>query len=471
MSLSEKNIEIIKRSSKSEVALIAGWIIIFGVYKIIIDSIILEKSYLNGILLGILMLLWAIGWFINAKRFSRASKNKVGIILSLEFEKDGKVVRDDYISQLKKEIINSKLYDVEIVGLDNVETKRANKIINLYTQKQNQLLESGELYKKGMRIPNEFKQFAKLVKKTRGYFFIWGKVVKREKYFIDMEAVIIHKPVKIETHNKLINEFRNVFPKEISFYEKMEFQNVKLSTNYIVIGIKYITGIAALVSYDYYNALKIHKDVYSQLKREKNLPPNLVHVVNELKGLISEELYLIAKYHTEQGNQNKSNELIEEALQFMPKNYDVLILKSYIEFVQNNNDETAMNFIKKAEKVKTKDYTWMYNKGFILMYQQHFKLAYECYKKLSKKQFDGERYIQDQVINFITKYIEENNNDFQFIFTLGYLYYKKVEPPQLGKALENFELFLQKASQNKDYDFLVEKAETFCREVKDILKI
>ena len=62
-------------------------------------------------------------------------------------------------------------------------------------------------------------------------------------------------------------------------------------------------------------------------------------------------------------------------------NYNGYLMKSAMEFVNENNPKSALKYVNLAEKYSENDGTWRYNKAFLLMNLEKFEEALPIYRK------------------------------------------------------------------------------------------
>jgi len=331
-----------------------------------------------------------------------------GIVICINAENDKQKIRikNDFAGRLNKLILGNNLGKiVNIILLNSYQAERVS--------------------------------WNSIQKSIRSHFFIYGNIKERQdmenKYFLDLEALVVHAPVNVPIKKQIKKEFLSVWYKQISFQEKIEFRGFEFTADSIFVAVEYIVGIAALVSGNIELALKLHNNLNNNPYFQKftPLPPNLKHVKEELKSLLAEENYLIARYYYRQNNLEKCNNCLNQSF-LIQKNYGALLLRSIIEFCIENNPEKALNTIYESKKLAKNDGTWRYSEGF-----------------------------------FNEKILKSNPEKIQLYFILGYLKYKK--DSNYPEAYDYFEIFLSKA--NNKYDFLIEKAKSYKAELEQKMKI
>jgi len=149
------------------------------------------------------------------------------------------------------------------------------------------------------------------------------------------------------------------------------------------------------------------------------------------------------------------------------QSYGALLLRSIIEFCNENNPEKALNTIYESKKIAKNDGTWRYSEGFLLMYLEKYDKAVKVYKKIIKNSYPSEELTLKEVFIFNEKILKNNPEKIQLYFILGYLKYKK--DSNYPEAYDYFEKFLSKA--NNKHDFLIEKAKSYKAELEQEMKI
>ncbi len=444
--------------------LLIGYVLIFVFISYIdadINKLITNKFIKFGLYV-LCLILWFFTWLSIKNYFPSTSKDKIGIIIIINAENEKQKVRIkyDFTERLKKALTENNLLNLfEILILNDYRADLAQKIIIEYTHKNNEIKKQIQQNIEIESKPKEIKNWEKFQKKIGGHFFIYGNIVERldseNKYFLNIDGLAVHEPTSINTSNELTNDFKSIFPKEISFFEKFERLGFQFTADTMYLCIRYITGFAALISHDPITALKLHNGLKDQIKKFASpLPPYLRNILNKLDELISSEKFLIAQYYYLLKNDiTKAKQLIEDCLNIGVNLYDPLILKSFILFKEDRNVFDSIKTLNLASKNANENYTWLYNKAFIFMYIGKFTQAINCYRILSNISFKEEEFIVNQCLAFNLEIFQNEPDKIQCYFILGYLNWKK--KLNFPVALENFESFIEKAKPKKDYKYLL----------------
>jgi len=472
--------EIYKKYSRTYMGLLA--IIVFFVFTIMlpIDSFLKDEItsfYVRlSVYLVVLFIVIAI-WIMYRNKYPRIPKGKIGIVISLKMENDKQRERieNDFVKGLKNALANNELNSLfEIFVLDCYQTSNVIKILQGYSDKKNELLKQNCELKGKLEKEKEFKDFRWLCKKIGGHFYIWGSMIERKDientYFLNLSALVKHKPIDINVSNEVAKEFKKIFPREISFYEKMEVQSFKFASDFIHMAVRYIVGIAALISGDIIVAYQLHKDLSKEIDKIKPLPPPLKDVREKLDQIISIELLQKARlYYFIKRDYKETKKLLMEAERFNPNDYSLLIMDSIFYFTIERDPVRAIKYLKRAKKVSFNDFTWLYNKAFLHMYLGKYEKGYKDYRKLAKiNHYFGEESIVDQCIEFNNKIYNDEGRE-QSLFIIGLLYYiKKRNYPM---ALEYLEKFYNKNKNEKQYDFLNKRVVHYIQEIKNKMQL
>ena len=459
----EEKIKYILENLPKKRALLVGFFSLLLVF-LALDNFI-EKICPNALyrLLGYLSVHvgWFVFWLYKKNILPKNSKNKIGLVICINAENDKQKIRikNDFAGRLDKLILGNNLGKiVNIILLNSYQAERVSKVLDQYVKNK---------YGK-----EELKNWNSIQKSMRSHFFIYGNIKERQdvenKYFIDLEALVVHAPVNVPIKKQIKKEFLSVWYKQISFQEKIEFKGFEFTADSIFVAVEYIVGIAALVSGDIELALKLHNNLNNNPYFQKftPLPPNLKHVKEELKSLLAEENYLIARYHYKQGNLEKCNNYLNQSF-LIQQSYGALLLRSIIEFCNENNSEKALNTIYESKKLAKNDGTWRYSEGFLLMYLEKYDKAVKVYKKIIENSYPGEESTLKEVYIFIENILKNNPDKIQLYFVLGYLKYRK--DSNYPEAYDYFEKFLSKANNN--YDFLIVKVKSYKAELEHKMKI
>lgn len=459
----EASIKYILENLPKKRALFIGFFVLLSSF-LLLDNFI-EKICSDPLYRFLVYLLvfieWFIFWFYKKKVLPKNSKSKIGLVICINAENDKQKIRikNDFAGRLDKLILGNNLGKiVNIIFLNSYQAERVSKILDQYV--------------KNKHGKEELKNWNSTQKSMRSHFFIYGNIKERQdmenKYFIDLEALVVHAPVNVSVKKQIKKEFLSVWYKQISFQEKIEFRGFEFAADSIFVAVEYIVGIAALVSGDIELALKLHNNLNNNPYFQKftPLPPNLKHVKEELKNLLTEENYLLARYYYKQNNLEKCYNCLNQSF-LIQQSYGALLLRSIIEFCNENNPEKALNTIYESKKLAKNDGTWRYSEGFLLMYLEKYDKAVKVYKKIIENSYPGEESTLKEVYEFNDNILKNNPEKVQLFFVLGYLKYKK--DSNYPEAYDYFEEFLSKA--NNKYDFLIEKAISYKAELEQKMKI
>ncbi len=459
----EASIKYILENLPKKRALFIGFFVLLSSF-LLLDNFI-EKICSDPLYRFLIYLLvfieWFIFWFYKKKVLPKNSKSKIGLVICINAENDKQKIRikNDFAGRLDKLILGNNLGKiVNIIFLNSYQAERVSKILDQYV--------------KNKHGKEELKNWNSTQKSMRSHFFIYGNIKERQdmenKYFIDLEALVVHAPVNVSVKKQIKKEFLSVWYKQISFQEKIEFRGFEFAADSIFVAVEYIVGIAALVSGDIELALKLHNNLNNNPYFQKftPLPPNLKHAKEELKNLLTEENYLLARYYYKQNNLEKCYNCLNQSF-LIQQSYGALLLRSIIEFCNENNPEKALNTIYESKKLAKNDGTWRYSEGFLLMYLEKYDKAVKVYKKIIENSYPGEESTLKEVYEFNDNILKNNPEKVQLFFVLGYLKYKK--DSNYPEAYDYFEEFLSKA--NNKYDFLIEKAISYKAELEQKMKI
>lgn len=415
-------------------------------------------------------LIWVILWLILRNYYPKKKEDKIGIVFAIKTENDKQklLIKNDFAEGIQKLLKENNLLSLfDTIVLQDYKANKALGILKNYLDKKSEYIREDKF--KDFYKTKENKIYEKLNRKVNGHFYVWGEIKKRQDteptYYISLDALVVHRPIPIKASTKITQDFLAVFPKKISFYEKLEVRGFEIASHIIYMAIRYVTGIAAFVSGDIFVAYKLHYGLQNEIEKHTPIPPNLVNISKRLKEFLYLELVLQAMYfyHKKQ-DFNKFKELLTEAEKLNDKDYTVLVLNSLRAFVIDRDPLKSLQYLRKARRVHEGEYTWLYNKAFIFMYLEKFELGYKDYKRLRGLSFAGEDSIVDQCINFNKELIKNEPDKKQTFFILGYLYFTKKK--NLPMALDNFEKFMKDACADSKYDYLCTRAVTYINDIK-----
>lgn len=436
--------------------------LIFGIFVILgiiaaINNLVIDFANFIGFkirpfLYPILMILWIGYWVFNKFYLPINKKNKVGIVIAIysENETERKKLKADFISKLKKD-----LQEEGILNFSNV--------IFLKNHFSEQIKDS----------ENPRLKLETINKKIKAHFYVWGDVKKRpdgdegEKYFINFQGYVVHKPIPQNLSQVISIDFSKVLPKEVNFLEKRSFKGFEASATIVHLAAKYIIGIAAFVSQDPQLALKLHNGLKDQFNAFRPLPSHLQDIRNRIPLLISDETLWISKWHYENNRIDEAKTFLEKSLTENNNNYGAWLFKAIIDFMVDKNTDEALKSVKKAEQNAKNSYEWRYSKAFLCFWKEDYQNALKTCQKIKQQSYLMEPITLDEVRIFNLNLLSDNESKAQLYFWIGFLsYFKRNNLVDALQDLENFER-LANSSMNE----LRQKSSAYLLEIKRKMNI
>ena len=471
-------LNLMKKYYYSVLGLILGipFILVFVIapFDRFLEKGILKFSTRALIYLGV-FIIWIIIWIFLKQYFPKTKKNKIGFIIAIKTENDKQklLIKNDFADKVKELLRTNNLLSLfDTIILQDYKAEKAWSILKDYSDKRSEYIREDKFQE--FSKTKENKTYEKLNNKIKGHFYIWGSIKLRKDneptYFITFDAVVVHRPIPIKASTKIAKDFLSVFPKGISFREKMEVGGFETASQYISIAVRYMTGVAAFISGNVFVSYKLHKGLPEEIDKIKLPQQNLEVISKSLKEYLFLELFFQSKYFYEKKKDlNKFQELLAEAEKISAQDYHVLVLNSVKAFVIDREPLKSLQYLRKASKVNQGDYTWLFNKAFIYMYLEKFEYGDKDYKRLRGLTFPGEEIIVDQCIAFNEELLINESSKKQSLYILGYLQY--VKKNNLPLALEKFEEFLSETEENLMFDYLRVRAITYIGEIKKDMKL
>lgn len=409
--------------------LIFGLFVILGIIAAI-NNLVIDFANFVGFKIRpffypILLILWIGYWVFNKFYLPVNKKNKVGIVIAIysENETERKKLKADFISKLKKD-----LHEEGILNFSNV--------IFLKNHFSEQIKDS----------ENPRLKLETINKKIKAHFYVWGDVKKRpdgdegEKYFINFQGYVVHKPISQNLSQVISIDFSKVLPKEVNFLEKRSFKGFEASATIVHLAAKYIIGIAAFVSQDPQLALRLHNGLKDQFNAFRPLPPHLQDIRNRIPLLISDEKLWIAKWHYENNRIGEAKLFLEQSITENNNNYGAWLFKAIIDFMVDKNIDEAMKSVKKAEQYAKNSFEWRYSKAFLCFWKEDYQSALKTCQKIKQQNYLMEPITLDEVRIFNLNLLSDNESKVQLYFWIGFLsYFKRNNLVDALQDLENFE--------------------------------
>lgn len=436
--------------------------LIFGIFVIlgtiaIINNLVIDFANFVGFMIRpflypTLLILWIGYWVFNKFHLPVNKKNKVGIVIAIysENETERKKLKADFILKLKK--------DLQKEGILNFSN-----VIFLKNHFSEQIKDS----------ENPRLKLEAINKKIKAHFYVWGDVKKRpdgddgEKYFINFQGYVVHKPIPQNLSQVISIDFSKVLPKEVNFLEKRSFKGFEASATIVHLAAKYIIGIAAFVSQDPQLALKLHSGLKDQFNAFRPLPPHLQDIRNRIPLLISDEILWIAKWHYENSRIDEAKTFLAKSIAENNNNYGAWLFKAIIDFMVDKNTGEALKSVKKAEQYAKNSYEWRYSKAFLYFWREDYQNALKMCQKIKQQSFLMEPITLDEVRIFNLNILSNNEAKAQLYFWIGFLsYFKRNNLVDALQDLENFER-LSDGTMNE----LKQKSSAYLLEIKRKMNI
>lgn len=399
-----------------------------------------------------LLILGVVFYWLHNKYYLPRTKKKVGIVISVftENEVERNQFKADFISSLKKGfLIEGILKFSELLFLKNHFSEKiinSNDPISLLNQ---------------------------MNKKINANIYIWGDIKKRkegnegEKYFLNFQGYVFHKPISLLQSSKLAIEFSNSLPYEINFLENRSFKGFKFSAELINFAIKYILGIASFVSMEIDLAIKFHEGLLKELIKFKELPSNLETVKENIPEFLADEYYWISKLNYSKENVYIAKTYLKKAMSEKPHHYGSWLLKGIIDFQVDKNVNEAFKSIENAEKYSKRNCEWIYSKTFLYFWTRNYSKALTLCEKIKHQNFPFEEKTIKEVRQFNLFLLSTEKSQYQLYFWIGYLSYFKSN--NLGDALCDFENFELHADESMSV--LKQKSSAYLLEIKKVIGI
>ena len=436
--------------------LILGLLVLLGTI-VAVNGLVIDFANFVGVkirpfLYSSSLLVWVGYWALNKFRLPRNKKDKVGIVIAIysENEKERQKLKADFISKLKK-----NLQQEGILNFSNV--------IFLKNHFSNQIKEAD----------NPRSKLESINKKIKSHFYVWGDVKKRsdgddgEKYFINFQGYVIHKPISHSLSQTISIDFSKVLPREVNFLEKRSFKGFEASATIVHLAAKYIIGIAAFVSHDPQLALRLHSGLKDQFNAFRPLPPRLQDIRNRIPLLISDEKLWIARWHFENNKTSEAKQFLQEAISENDNNYGAWLFKAMVDFLIDKNVDEAMESVNRAERYAKNTFEWRYSKAFLYFWKEDYQSALRLCQKIKSQSYLAESITLEEVRKFNLNLLADTNSKVQLYFWIGFLSYFKRS--NLGDALQDFENFEKLASGNMN--LLKQKSGAYLREIKQKMEI
>ncbi|MFA6529109.1 MAG: hypothetical protein WCT46_06255 [Candidatus Gracilibacteria bacterium] len=416
---------------------------------------------------------WLIFWLWTRCKYPKVPKNKVGIILAIETEKDlerNKVYRD-FVFYFRKLINEAGFSDIfEIVDLNEYQSSVTSRLLSEQSQSLIQFRKDGVFKNLVKRNKWESQQ-----KKIGGHLYIWGEIRKRmdkeSKYIFDIDGLIVHKPLKVGAHNIIAKDFIESWFKRIAFSDVFELTGFEISAELVFVISKYIIGLASLISGDPVLALKLHTVLRTEFeginKKYNPVPPNLLKIRSKLDALIAEENILIANWYLRNNQITQADKYLADSFLVKQDNYGAYIFSALRKF-QNNDLDGCLGDVMKAKKIAVNNQIWRYDYAFLLVWKGNYERGLNQYQKITENTYPGEDVTVNEIYIF-QQGLWKNKKWIPALFILGFIMYKKLD--NLPQSHQYFERFIEESSKVPEFARLVQVTQSYLSDIKKEMQL
>src|SRR3989339_1376223 len=210
-----------------------------------------------------------VSWFFYRFYLPKNKDGKLGVVIAIYVDEsyDKIKLKNNFIRVLRKKLKNEAV----------------SKYIKLIVLK-NHFCES-------LDSPADIK---KINESINANLFIYGDVRcandLENKIFINLNGYVTHYPVNLNISKELANDFSLILPKEVSFYEKVDFRGFRVTAEMARLTTKYILGISLYISGFIRMAYEFHLGLDHEIESfVKPLPQNLKIIKNKIPFILSNE--------------------------------------------------------------------------------------------------------------------------------------------------------------------------------------
>ncbi|MBU3820576.1 hypothetical protein KO566_00765 [Flavobacteriaceae bacterium XHP0103] len=418
-----------------------------------------QTNVIGIITWGVLELIIIVYWYYVRTIFPKVRSKKKNIVIAITSEDDEseKRLKKDFSTRIKKQL---KIYGLsdqyDIVVLHDYLSIKAKKIIDSYSDKN--------------RDKQSIKELFDLSYRLNASFFVYGDMMKRnssgnETYFLDIEALILHSNSNPDVSKAIMNDFNNLWKREITFLEEDELNGFRDNAENVFFTATYMIGLATFSYNSYEKALNIWNKLERFIRENKGMEKHAPRI-NQLK-LAS--LVLAARFCHINGEIEKSIEYRRQHLEISPNVYNNHLNESIRCVIQKKYD-LALKHIEKASEFSEGEGTWRYNKLYILLRKKENKKALEVLDEILANKYKLE--IEDtleQVMAYNYNQLIVEPEFIQAHFILGVLIFKKMNKPIL--AYDDLNYFVERAKEDESLILIRERAQNYLEEIDKIINV
>lgn len=342
------------------------------------------------------------GVWLLSRRVPKAKRGRVGIVVTISSENDeeSQRLRADFIEPLRKAIHNG----VSGGSIHLIELPRflTGKIVDK---------ESADAIRR----------------KCRAHMVLYGRVRRRangvdEFCHMELDGVVSHRPVPLETSLAFGNEFSELLPRGITIPAGQEFAGFTFTSGVTEIVSKYILGVAAGLSGDLQYAESMFSEVQARVKTSTDKFPIFAKLAQRIPFRLSEIYEAKANIAYSQWRAEPTPERVAELGNAVAAIGSLSIQRreSYYFFSAIHHflyKRDIASALASLSNVKNTGGIWNLNVAFLNAYKGNLKSAARNYKSSAAKEVDIDTILQ--VEDFLCRILEIEPQKVQLHYCLG----------------------------------------------------
>jgi tetratricopeptide (TPR) repeat protein len=390
-----------------------------------------KVSPLTALALTALLVAATFGVWVWHGRVPRAPNDKIGVAIAIRCDEDEavqKTVRSDFVNALKKQINDSPSREQFVVyTMPDHITENVQDAKGAFWLKE----------KSGCR------------------FIFFGQVRKRQivttdRYFIDLDGLVAHNPLRGEAQQQLEREFSELAPRRVNFEVGIGLLGFEFTSKWAHVVSKYVIGLAMAYSGLFDQAEPLLLEAEDLARRIPNpLPayekirtraPRVRAQIHLAKAELAYRRWRETRSESDLAHvQSEANQA--EQVENKPA---LLTLQAILAFASNRNCGEARRLLNEIPG-DLRNALWHFNMGFLRAYEGNLKAANQLFRRGAQLPLPAHQI--SELEEFMVWALTEEPDRFHLHYFLGHL--NRTLKGDAETAIRDFEAFLQKLPPNQ----------------------
>ena len=251
-----------------------------------------------------------------------------------------------------------------------------------------------------------------------------------ERYFLELDGVVAHKPISNDISQKIAYEFSELLPRKVFLAKENDLLSFQFASEWADVVAKYIIGIAAAISGDLQYAEALYSDVRTKIQQADNGFPVFAKLKERIPQRLAELFEARARTSYEMWANTHDKTHIANLGEFLEKynseagarkTPEMLTLSSIYIFLSAKDINKSKDYLNQIPK-QCRDAIWHFNQAFLSAYHGDLKQSIRHYR--NGMNFNITADLIAKVEDFLCLIVTGEPDKAQLHYCLGFLNWK-----------------------------------------------